>query len=450
MFKKLRNKLKSWTESLSKDSETEESTESETKKPEETKKSEKKAKKEPAKKKKEKTKKDSGKQKKGKKSKGKDTEKSGEESGEKKEQKEISPQMKFNVAEQKYEPDLEQFQEQVEEEIEKTEKETKDSEKSGGGEEEKDESEEDKETDKEEKKKKGGGFLGLGGGKGRKVKITEKIFEEYSEDLEMILLENNVALEVSEKIIESLKEEIVGQEFSKKEVEEKIYETMKESIKEILVDPYDVVEKIKNKSSEDKKPYVILFCGVNGTGKTTSIAKISKLLEKEGLSSVLAAGDTFRAASIEQLKKHGQNLGKEVIAGSYGSDPASVGFDAIKYAEKNNIDAVLIDTAGRMYTNKNLMSEIEKVSRVCEPDLKLFVGESTTGNDALEQVKAFNESIGIDGIVLAKADIDEKGGTALSVGYVTGKPILYLGTGQEYKDIEPFDKEKFVEKLFSE
>lgn len=450
MFKKLRNKLKSWTESLSKDSETEESTESETKKPEETKKSEKKAKKEPAKKKKEKTKKDSGKQKKGKKSKEKDKEKSGKESSEKKEQKEISPQMKFNVAEQKYEPDLEQFQEQVEEEIEKTEKETKDSEKSGGGEEEKDESEEDKETDKEEKKKKGGGFLGLGGGKGRKVKITEKIFEEYSEDLEMILLENNVALEVSEKIIESLKEEIVGQEFSKKEVEEKIYETMKESIKEILVDPYDVVEKIKNKSSEDKKPYVILFCGVNGTGKTTSIAKISKLLEKEGLSSVLAAGDTFRAASIEQLKKHGQNLGKEVIAGSYGSDPASVGFDAIKYAEKNNIDAVLIDTAGRMYTNKNLMSEIEKVSRVCEPDLKLFVGESTTGNDALEQVKAFNESIGIDGIVLAKADIDEKGGTALSVGYVTGKPILYLGTGQEYKDIEPFDKEKFVEKLFSE
>ena len=188
---------------------------------------------------------------------------------------------------------------------------------------------------------------------------------------------------------------------------------------------------------------------LNGKIEGSKFFAYIKLLEKKGLSSVLAAGDTFRAASIEQLKKHGQNLGKEVIAGSYGSDPASVGFDAIKYAEKNKIDAVLIDTAGRMYTNKNLMQEIEKVSRVCEPDLKLFVGESTTGNDALEQVKAFNESIGIDGIVLAKADIDEKGGTALSVGYVTGKPILYLGTGQNYEDIEPFDKEKFVEKLFS-
>ena len=421
MFKKLRNKIKSWTENLS--SESEESGE-------EIESSEEPEEKEKKKKKDKKSEKSSKKEKKKSKNKGEEelekAQKSIEEAnkrkkGKEKQDKEIPLPTKFDAGKQKYEPDLEKIPEKIQEA-------------------------EEKESDKEKKKNKR--FLGLGGK--RKVKITEKIFEEYSEDLEMILLENNVALEVSEKIIESLKDEIVGQEFNKKGIEDKIYETMKDTIKEILVDPYDVAEKIKAKSKSKESPYVILFCGVNGTGKTTSIAKISKLLDKKGLGSVLAAGDTFRAASIEQLKKHGSNLGKEVIAGSYGSDPASVGFDAIKYAEKNNIDAVLIDTAGRMYTNKNLMQEIEKVSRVCEPDLKLFVGESTTGNDALEQVKAFNESIGIDGIVLAKADIDEKGGTALSVGYVTGKPILYLGTGQEYKDIEPFDKGKFVEKLFSE
>ena len=171
------------------------------------------------------------------------------------------------------------------------------------------------------------------------------------------------------------------------------------------------------------------------------------MLKTKKLSSVLAAGDTFRAASIEQLKKHGEKLKIKVIAHEYGADPAAVGFDAIKYAEKNYIDVVLIDTAGRMYTEKNLMEQISKIARVCKPDSKIFLGESITGNDAIEQAKSFNQAIGIDGIILSKADIDEKGGTALSVGYITGKPILFLGTGQEYNAIEPFDKNKFIEKL---
>jgi fused signal recognition particle receptor len=315
--------------------------------------------------------------------------------------KEIKPSMKFEVGKQKYEPDLEKIQEDE-------------------------------------------GFFKKIGEKIKKVKISEKEFEIYSEELEMLLLENNVALEVAEEIINKLKEKIIGNEFLKKEVEEQIKDSLKEIIEEILIEPFNLHEKIRQKTNE---PYVILFCGINGTGKTTSVAKIADYLKKKEISCVLAAADTFRAASIDQLKKHGEKIGIKVISHEYGSDPAAVGFDAIKYAKKNHIDCVLIDTAGRMHTAKNLLKEIEKISKVSKPDLKLFIGESITGNDVVEQAKSFNWSIGIDGIILTKADIDEKGGTSLSVGYVTKKPILFLGTGQEYDAIEVFDKKKFIERL---
>lgn len=276
-----------------------------------------------------------------------------------------------------------------------------------------------------------------------KKTITDKQFMEYSEDLEMILLENNVALEVSDKIIEELKNNIVGKELSKKEIQDTIESSLKEIIESVLLEPFDILEEIKNKEG----PYVMIFCGINGVGKTTTIAKFANMLKTKGLTSVMAAADTFRAAAIEQLKIHGEKLDIKVIAHEYGSDPAAVGFDAVKYAKKNNIDVVLIDTAGRIHTATNLLQEMAKIKRVCKPDRTIFLGESITGNDAVDQVKAFNEHIGIDGIILSKADIDEKGGTALSVGYVTQKPILFLGTGQNYEDIEPFDKKKFIEKL---
>lgn len=173
-----------------------------------------------------------------------------------------------------------------------------------------------------------------------------------------------------------LQEGIVGKELLKKEIESEIKETLGEIIKKILVEPFDLTDKIKEKKQDQtKEPYIILFVGINGTGKTTTIAKIAKYLSKKGFSSVLAAGDTFRAASIEQLEKHGEKLGIKVISQQYGSDPAAVGFDAIKYAKKNFVDCVLIDTAGRMHTSKNLMKEIEKISRVCKPDAKIFIGE---------------------------------------------------------------------------
>jgi len=296
------------------------------------------------------------------------------------------------------------------------------------------------ETAKEPEKEKKHFFKDIFSGKKR---ISSEDFENYSEDLEMILLENNVALEVAEKIIYELKEKIVGKDLDKKEIENLIKKSLKEIIENVLVKPFDLIKEIEEK----KSPYVILFCGINGAGKTTTIAKFANLLKSKKITSVLGAGDTFRAASIEQLNQHGEKLGLKVISHEYGSDPASVGFDTIKYAEKNKLKAVLIDTAGRMHTATNLLKEMEKIKRVCKPDRVIFLGESITGNDSVDQVRAFDDTIGIDGIILSKADIDEKGGTALSVGYITKKPILYLGTGQEYKDLEKFDKKKFIEKL---
>ena len=331
--------------------------------------------------------------------------------------KEIPVPMEFNVGGRKFEPDLEKIEE-IQKELEELEEVSKPGTES---------------------------FFQKIASKISKIEISEEEFNVYAEELEMLLLENNVALPVCEEIINELRGRIIGKKLLKKEIESEIKDALKGIIEEILVEPFDIVKKVKEK--ERGEPYVILFCGINGSGKTTTVAKIAEYLKKQNLSCVLAAADTFRAASIEQLKKHGEKLGINVIAHDYGSDPAAVGFDAIKYAKKNLIDCVLIDTAGRMHTAKNLLREMEKIVRVCKPDLKIFVGESITGNDAIEQVKSFDWAIGIDAVVLTKADIDEKGGTSLSVGYVTKKPILFLGTGQEYEAIEVFDKKKFIQRL---
>ena len=274
-------------------------------------------------------------------------------------------------------------------------------------------------------------------------KINKEQFEKLFWDLEVALLENNVAVEVIEKIKDDLIQEIVEKPLPRGKIEEKISNTLTTSIKQILnVDSFNLLEKIKG-----KKPYVICFVGINGSGKTTSLAKITKLLLNNKISVVLAAADTFRAASIEQLQLHADKLKVKLIKHNYGSDPAAVAFDAVKYAKSKAIDVVLIDTAGRIHSNINLQDEMKKIVRVAKPDLKLFVGESITGNDCVEQAKRFNEAIGIDGIILSKADIDEKGGAALSVSYVTQKPILYIGTGQEYKDIKEFDPGVIMDSL---
>jgi len=295
----------------------------------------------------------------------------------------------------------------------------------------------------EEKEEKKGFFFNL-----KKKLLTSELkqeeFDEIFEDFEMTLLENNVALEVVDKIKEELGKDLVGASLKKKDVEETIVGSLKKAILSVLVEGEDLVKKIEGSL---ERPYVILFFGINGSGKTTSVAKLAWKLKEKGISCVLAAADTFRAASIEQLETHGKKIGVDVVKSQYGADPASVAFDAIRYAKKHKKKVVLIDTAGRMYTKANLMKEMEKIVRVSKPHLKIFVGESITGNDATEQAKMFNESAGIDGIILSKADVDEKAGAILSVGYVTGKPILFLGTGQDYKDLEEFTKEGVLGKL---
>ena len=273
--------------------------------------------------------------------------------------------------------------------------------------------------------------------------LNQEQFDDFFNELEITLLENNVALEAVDKIREKLEKDLIGIEIKKDKIQEEITNSLKESILEILIEPPNLIEDIK-KSLET---YTIVFFGINGTGKTTSIAKLVHLLKKNNISVVLAAGDTFRAASIEQLETHAKKLKVPIIKHQYNSDPAAVGFDAVKYAEKNKIKVVLMDTAGRIHTASNLMKEMEKIIRITKPNLKLFIGESITGNDAIEQAKAFNESIGFDGIILSKADIDEKAGTILSVSQVTNKPIYFLGTGQEYKDLEVFKKSTVLKNL---
>ena len=277
------------------------------------------------------------------------------------------------------------------------------------------------------------------------TKINEEQFEKLFWDLELALMENNVAVEVIEKIKNDLKGELVEKPVKRTKVKEIIQGTLKSSIGQLFeVHNINLIEEIKNKK---EKPYVIAFFGINGSGKTTSIAKIANMLKEKKISCVLAASDTFRAASIEQLQEHADKLGIKIIKHDYGSDPAAVAFDAIKHAKAKGIDAVLIDTAGRMHSNVNLIDELKKITRVAKPDLKIFVGESIAGNDCVNQATEFNEAVGIDGIILAKADVDEKGGAAVSVSYVTKKPILFLGTGQKYSDLQVFDSEVIVKNL---
>ncbi len=257
----------------------------------------------------------------------------------------------------------------------------------------------------------------------------------------MALLENNVALEVIDKIKEDMKLDLVDTPISRRSIEEQIKSSLKNSISSLFEKNFDIIDKMK------KKPYVICFVGINGSGKTTNMAKIANYLQKNGKTCLFSASDTYRAASIEQLQHHADKLGIKMIKHTYGSDPAAVAFDAVAYAKKHNIDAVLIDTSGRLHSNENLMAELKKIIRVSNPDLTVFVGEAITGNDAVEQAKTFNEEIGLDGIILSKQDIDEKGGTAISIGYITKLPILFIGCGQGMDDLEAFNKDKILKQL---
>jgi len=209
----------------------------------------------------------------------------------------------------------------------------------------------------------------------------------------------------------------------------------------------DLVANIKDKAKNTGEPYVILFLGINGTGKTTSVAKLGSYLQKSGLSVVCAAGDTHRPGAIEQLTEHAGRLHLKVISQRYGADPAAVGRDGVLYAKAHHADSLIIDTAGRMQTNQNLMEEMAKIVRVVKPDFRIFVADALTGNDAVSQAELFNQHVGFDGAILTKADADVRGGAALSIVYSTGKPVIFLGVGQAYGDLVLFDSKKFLDSL---
>ncbi|VVB59723.1 Signal recognition particle receptor FtsY [uncultured archaeon] len=275
--------------------------------------------------------------------------------------------------------------------------------------------------------------------------IDEKKLDELLWDLEMGLLEADVAYSVIDSIKKDVKQEIGRVPFDKGKAGDLIETVLKNAIGHVLKsNNFDFNKFIE----ERKKPVVIMFVGVNGTGKTLSIAKIAFQLHKLGKTCVMAAGDTFRAGAIEQLSIHADKLGVKIVKHGPGSDPAAVAFDAIEHAKAKHKDIVLLDTAGRMQTNSNLMDEMAKIKRVAKPDMIIFVGDALSGNDAVEQAKRFNEVVGIDGVILTKVDADAKGGSSLSIAYTIGKPLLFIGVGQGYEDQIPFNPEWMVQHIF--
>lgn len=277
-------------------------------------------------------------------------------------------------------------------------------------------------------------------------KIKDDNLDDLLDELEVTLLESDVAYPVVQEIIEGVRNNLCGKKYGREYSLEEIVElAVKEAVSDVLqINVFDFDAWIK----EQKKPAVVMFIGINGTGKTTAIAKIANRLKNEGQSVVLAACDTFRAGAIEQLNVHAEKLNIKIVKSVQDADPASVAYDAIEHARSKMRDVVLVDTAGRMQTNNNLIAEMKKIVKVAKPDLKIFVGDSLAGNDAIEQAKVFDDAVGIDAIILTKIDTDAKGGAALSIAKTIGKPIAFVCNGQEYENIEKFDADWMLERLF--
>lgn len=281
--------------------------------------------------------------------------------------------------------------------------------------------------------------------------LKEKDIDEVLFDLEIALLESDVATEVIDSIKSDLKQKSIGLTVEKEQIANVVKHVLRENISTMFdaAGKIDILQNIKKKN-ETGEPYLILFLGINGTGKTTTLAKFANLLRENKFSVAIAAADTYRAGAIEQLSEHAKRLNLKIIAQNYGSDPAAVARDAVLYAKSHKIDCILIDTAGRMQTSKNLMDQISKINKVVNPDLKIFVGDSLAGNDTVNQAREFYQYTNFDAAILTKSDADAQGGAAISIVKVTSRPILYLGVGQEYKDLKVFDKESFLETIFGE
>jgi fused signal recognition particle receptor len=301
------------------------------------------------------------------------------------------------------------------------------------------------ETDEKSEKK---GFFSKTFGKLTSKKLNEDDFEKIWLELEIFLLEINIAYEIVQKIEESLRESIIGKNFDRFSLAKKIREVLIDEVNKVLqTREADFLDEIKKIRKSDEAVRIIVL-GVNGTGKTTTIAKLVKYLEDNNLKSVVAASDTFRAAAIEQLEEHSKKLGFKLIKHKGGSDPAAVSYDAIEHAKAKNLDVVIIDTAGRMPNNSNLMQELSKIERVSKAHMNIFVGDSVSGNDLIEQINLFDKVMGINGIILTKTDTDERPGSIVTAAYSLEKPIYFLGIGQTYDDLIKFDSKLIAQKLF--
>jgi len=282
-----------------------------------------------------------------------------------------------------------------------------------------------------------------------KTELTGKDLDNVLDEFQLSLIENDVAVSAADFISNELREKLKDVQFARfTDPRTRVKVILQEVLLSLLqrAGQLDIFALIDKKKSIGE-PAVLVFIGINGTGKTTSLAKLAHVLQKKGRSVILAASDTYRSGSIEQLEEHARRIGVRVIKHQYGADPAAVAFDAVNYAKAHRINAVLIDTAGRMQNNKNLLEEMRKIVRVTNPDLTILVVDALTGNDAVEQGKVFSEAVKIDGIILAKLDADVKGGSAISLSYIMGKPVAMVGTGQKYEDLEPFQAEAIVKNL---
>jgi fused signal recognition particle receptor len=279
--------------------------------------------------------------------------------------------------------------------------------------------------------------------------LSDKEVSKILDDFLTVLAENDVAYDVGKQICDSLHEKLKATQFQRfGDSADAARSVLRDVLLELLKGSGDeAFFKVLNENKNEHKPAVILFVGVNGTGKTSTIAKIARLLLQKGFSVVVAAADTYRTGSIEQIEEHARRIGIRTIKHEYGADAAAVAFDAVNYASAHGINVVLIDTAGRMQTNKNLLEEMKKIAKVAHPNMTILVVDALTGNDAVEQGKAFSGAVTIDGVVLTKLDADAKGGSAISMAQIIGKPILFATIGQNYEDIVSFEPAQMVEKI---
>jgi fused signal recognition particle receptor len=270
---------------------------------------------------------------------------------------------------------------------------------------------------------------------------TKDKLVEVIEDLKLELISRDVAYEVAENITNRLLEA----------VEKGIIKSKKQlmlNLREIIISYFTSINRVDLYNlAVSNRPFKVVFLGVNGVGKTTTIAKVAVYFRDHGFKPLMIAADTFRAAAQEQLKVHSERVGIPVFLGKYGVDPASVAYDGVLFGLNRGYDVFLIDTAGRMHVDVDLVNELRKIIRVVKPHFKILVVDALTGNDSVEQAVFFNNNVGVDGVIITKVDAYEEGGVPLTLAYVLKKPILFIGTGQGYRDLKVFDYLEYVDKV---